>query len=448
MTSKGERYSKLIRPILYMLDLLLITLIPYFFLTKSGVDLLFFILIWIALSVFFSFYKVYRFTKVIKILSLLSKQIFVFVLLVVLYFYIIEANVLPEDSLVFSVVLFTVFNIWRIMLHYLFIKYRLLTGSNYRRVVIVGSNDSTRRLEQFFNGQPGYGYRYQGFFTDKNDTDKLGTIKQSFDFIVENKIDEVYCSVKELTNDQIKRFVDFCDIKVKSLKFIPDNKELYTKSLHLNYYDLIPILALRKIPLHDSVNNLIKRTFDIIFSLFVIVFVLSWLIPILGILIKLESKGPIFFRQDRPGIKERGFGCYKFRSMTVNSMPEFSASRNDPRVTKIGRFLRKTSMDELPQFFNVLFGEMSIVGPRPHLWRQNEMYGTKISKYMVRHFVKPGITGLAQVRGYRGEIESREDIVNRTKYDIFYIENWSLLMDLNIIVQTVVNIFKGEDKAY
>jgi putative colanic acid biosynthesis UDP-glucose lipid carrier transferase len=368
--------------------------------------------------------------------------------MVVFYFYVIQANIEPKDIFVFFIVLFFVFNIWRIVLHFLFIKYRLITGSNYRKVIIIGSNESTKRLENFFKNQPGYGYKYQGYFTDKNEFDKSGNIKQSFNFIIENKIDEVYCSLKELTNEQIKIFIEFCDISVKSLKFIPDNKDLYTKSLHLNYYDLVPILSLRKIPLNDSLNSLIKRGFDIIFSSIVIIFILSWLIPVLGILIMLESNGPIFFRQDRPGIKTKGFNCYKFRSMTINSKSEFSASRNDPRVTRIGKFIRKTSIDELPQFFNVLFGEMSIVGPRPHLWRQNEMYGKKISKYMVRYFVKPGITGLAQVRGYRGEIESREDIVNRTKYDIFYIENWSLLMDFNIIVKTVLNIFKGEDKAY
>jgi putative colanic acid biosynthesis UDP-glucose lipid carrier transferase len=431
-----------------MLDLLVISFFSYFFLTQKGIDLIFFIVFWIILSLFFSFYKVYRFTKVVKILSLLSQQIFVFGLMVVFYFYVIQANIEPKDIFVFFIVLFFVFNIWRIVLHFLFIKYRLITGSNYRKVIIIGSNESTKRLENFFKNQPGYGYKYQGYFTDKNEFDKSGNIKQSFNFIIENKIDEVYCSLKELTNEQIKIFIEFCDISVKSLKFIPDNKDLYTKSLHLNYYDLVPILSLRKIPLNDSLNSLIKRGFDIIFSSIVIIFILSWLIPVLGILIMLESNGPIFFRQDRPGIKTKGFNCYKFRSMTINSKSEFSASRNDPRVTRIGKFIRKTSIDELPQFFNVLFGEMSIVGPRPHLWRQNEMYGKKISKYMVRYFVKPGITGLAQVRGYRGEIESREDIVNRTKYDIFYIENWSLLMDFNIIVKTVLNIFKGEDKAY
>jgi putative colanic acid biosynthesis UDP-glucose lipid carrier transferase len=175
---------------------------------------------------------------------------------------------------------------------------------------------------------------------------------------------------------------------------------------------------------------------------------LSWLAPILAVLIKLESRGPVFFKQGRPGIDEKEFFCYKFRSMKINQTTEQEASKNDPRVTKIGRFLRKSSLDEMPQFMNVLMGDMSVVGPRPHLWPQNKVYGNRIKKYMVRHYVKPGITGLAQVRGFRGEIETDEDMVNRIKYDVFYIENWSLLLDIKIIVQTVINIFKGEDKAY
>lgn len=134
--------------------------------------------------------------------------------------------------------------------------------------------------------------------------------------------------------------------------------------------------------------------------------------------------------------------------MKLNGTTEKEASRNDPRVTKIGRIIRKTSIDELPQFFNVLIGDMSVVGPRPNLWSQNKTYGNKIKKYMVRHFVKPGITGLAQVKGYRGEIETENDMINRIKFDVFYIENWSLLMDIKIIIQTIINIFKGEEKAY
>ncbi|WP_282122588.1 undecaprenyl-phosphate glucose phosphotransferase [Algibacter mikhailovii] len=447
MVGKGG-YAKLIRPILYVLDLLIISGSAYYLLTTKPVDLLFFVIFWVFLSVFFSFYNVYRFTKIIKIFSLLSRQFFGFILFIFSYLYIIESEIRHNEVFRFFILLFLVFTIWRITLHIIFKKYRIITGSNYKQVVIVGSNESTKKLENFFYDEPGYGYKFLGFFTDSDDPDKTGSIADSFKYIVDNQIDEVYCSVKELKNNQIKEFIEFCDIKVKTLKFIPDNKELYSKNFYLNYYDITPILSLREFPLDDSIKSLTKRVFDILFSLTIICFVLSWLIPVLGLIIILESKGPIFFRQNRPGIKEKGFGCYKFRSMTLNSKTEVSATRNDARITRVGKFIRRTSIDELPQFFNVLFGSMSVVGPRPHLWRQNEIYGSKISKYMVRHFVKPGVTGLAQVRGYRGEIETKEDIVNRTKYDIFYIENWSLLLDFNIIIKTVLNVFKGEDKAY
>lgn len=446
--SKQGRYSIWIKPLLYLIDLLIISLVSFFYLTTEWIDLFVFAFFWVFLSFFYSFYSVYRFTKVIKIISLLFKQFFVFILLIFSYLYVIEARIGTDVILKYFAILFTTFTTWRISLHYIFKKYRILTGANYKQVVIVGSNKSTKTLENFFNNQPGYGYKFMGCFTDGDDINKLGSIAESFNFITDNNIDEVYCSVKELNNNQIKKFIDFCDLKLKTLKFIPDNKDLYGKNFNLDYYDITPILSLRDIPLENPVKSLTKRVFDIIFSLFVVCFVLSWLIPILGLIIVIESKGPIFFRQNRPGIKEKGFECYKFRSMKLNTRSEDSATRNDARVTKVGKFIRRTSIDELPQFFNVLFGNMSVVGPRPHLWRQNEMYGTKISKYMVRHFVKPGVTGLAQVRGYRGEIETREDIVNRTKYDIFYIENWSLLMDINIIIQTISNIFKGEEKAY
>ena len=444
----NKNYSKWIRPILYGIDLCLILISTYLFLTKDSKNIIVFLFLWVVLSIVFSFYSVYRFTKITKVVSLLSKQLFVFILLVISYVFIIDSNISFKSIVTFFSILFVILNIWRIFLHIMFKKYRVITGSNYKKVIIIGSSDSTHELQDFFNRELGFGYKFMGYFSDKNESSKLGAINQSYDYILENKIDEVYCSVKGLSNKEIKYFIDFCDINITNLKFIPDNKELFSKNLRLNYYDITPILSLREIPLDDPIKSIIKRIFDILFSIFIIVFVLSWLIPILGLIIMIESKGPIFFQQDRPGIKGKGFGCYKFRSMAINKNSEISATRNDARITMVGKFIRKTSIDELPQFFNVLFGEMSVVGPRPHLWRQNEKYGTKISKYMVRHFVKPGVTGLAQVRGYRGEIETREDIVNRTKYDVFYIENWTLILDLGIIIQTVINIFKGEEKAY
>ena len=195
--------------------------------------------------------------------------------------------------------------------------------------------------------------------------------------------------------------------------------------------------------------ELVKRIFDISFSLFVIVFIMSWLYPLLWVIIKLDSKGPAIFKQQREGIHGKEFLCYKFRSMNINAFADkVHATKNDSRVTKIGAFLRKTSLDELPQFFNVLFGDMSVVGPRPHLESLSQEYQKDVEDYLKRHAVKPGITGLAQVSGYRGEIKKKSDIKNRVRLDIFYIENWSFSLDIKIIFQTVFNVFKGDDKAY
>jgi len=304
-------------------------------------------------------------------------------------------------------------------------------------------------LKEVVENRNDFGYRFLGYFSDKKTNASItGKLAQLKDFVLINKVDEIYCSLNEITNEQLKDLVEFADDYRKTIKFIPDSKEIFSKNLKIDYYEFFPILSLQKTLLHDPITKLFKRFFDVVFSLFVILFLLSWLVPIMAILIKLESRGPIFFKQGRPGIDEKEFFCFKFRSMKINKTTEREASKNDPRVTKIGRFIRKTSIDEMPQFLNVLLGDMSVVGPRPHLWSQNKAYGNKIKKYMVRHYVKPGITGLAQVRGFRGEIETDDDMINRIKYDVFYIENWSLILDLKIIAQTVVNIFKGEEKAY
>ena len=201
--------------------------------------------------------------------------------------------------------------------------------------------------------------------------------------------------------------------------------------------------------LDEPINQFVKRSFDILFSLIVIIGILSWLTPLLGLIIRIESRGPVFFKQKRNGLDYKEFYCYKFRSMRPNPEAHLHQIRKgDPRVTRIGKFIRKTSIDELPQFINVLRGEMSVVGPRPHMVSHTHMYAEKIDKFMVRHFVKPGITGLAQVSGFRGEVEDDNFITNRVKYDIFYLENWSIIMDLRIIIRTVYNALGGEEKAY
>ena len=278
---------------------------------------------------------------------------------------------------------------------------------------------------------------------------KKTQIEECFNFVMLYKIDEIYCSLSDLTDTDLNKFIDFTDNNLKILKFLPDNKEILSRNLILDYYDYIPIISLRNIPLDGTTNMFIKRIFDIVFSLIIIVGILLWLTPVLYVFIKLESKGPIFFKQKRNGLNYDEFYCYKFRSMNLNAIADLEqVSKNDPRITNVGKIIRKTSIDELPQFLNVLLGDMSVVGPRPHMVSHTEMYARRIDKFMVRHFIKPGITGLAQTKGFRGEVETDKDIIFRVKYDIFYLENWSLLLDIKIIYLTIYNAIKGEDKAY
>ena len=448
------RYSKYIRPISIFTDLfLIIVLIPFFY-KGLNINFIFFgiylAFIWIIISFFSRFYEVYRFTTPVEILTKIAKQSVIFILLIIAYFPFNKEFVFSGKAIaLYSISLFSVIILIKSLFFYYLKKYRIVTGNNFRNAIIIGYTNEALDLKKIFDERPDYGYRFKGFFSDKKVNENIeGKIASIKTYCIENKIDEIYCSLNEISDEKLKDLIEFGDNNSIVVKFIPDSKAIFSKNLKIDYYELFPVLSLQKTALHDPLIKNFKRGFDFIFSLFVIILVLSWLTPLMALLIKLESRGPVFFKQSRPGLDEQEFLCYKFRSMQVNVTTEKEASRNDPRVTRIGRFIRKTSIDELPQFFNVLLGDMSVVGPRPHLWSQNKNYGNRIKKYMVRHYVKPGITGLAQVKGCRGEIETDNDMINRIKYDVYYIENWSLLMDIKIIIQTVVNIFKGEEKAY
>jgi putative colanic acid biosynthesis UDP-glucose lipid carrier transferase len=454
VANQKGRYSKFIRPISVSLDLLVITLLAFFFFEELNLDFFLFetyqVVCWILIAFFVGFYEVYRFTTPVEILSKILKQSIVFLLVVIAYFPFAKDSLFSGKAVAFFMTSSFILIVFiKYLLFYYLKKYRIVTGSNFRNAVIIGYTEEAINLKDLFEKRNDYGYRFFGFFSDKKSNENIkGKVSEIKEFIINNKIDEIYCSLNEITNEQLKDLVEFADENNKTIKFIPDTKQIFSKNLKIDYYEMFPVLSLQRTLLHEPITKTFKRIFDIFFSLCVIVFLLSWLVPLLALLIKLESKGPVFFKQGRPGLDEEEFFCYKFRSMQMNHTTEKEASKNDPRVTKIGRFLRKTSLDELPQFFNVLLGDMSVVGPRPHLWSQNRVYGNRVKKYMVRHYVKPGITGLAQVKGFRGEIETDEDMINRIKLDVFYIENWSFILDIKIIFQTVINIFKGEEKAY
>ncbi|MBF0694105.1 MAG: exopolysaccharide biosynthesis polyprenyl glycosylphosphotransferase [Flavobacterium sp.] len=450
MRRKIGRYSGYIRPFTCVLDVVIINAVALWWLPDVNNTVIYHLYIsiaWLFIAWRVGFYEIYRYTKIISVVGYILKQYFLFLIANFAFIGFYMKMTHPEFMVEFVTLSLALIGLIKLSIYYALRRFRVLYGGNFRNVVTVGNGKSVEQLESFFIQNPDYGYK----LVNKYDLlhNKKDQIEECLAFVLENNVDEIYCSLSDLSNTDVSKFIDFTDNNLKILKFLPDNKEILSRNLVFDYYDYIPVISLRNIPLDQTTNKVIKRVFDIFFSLFIIVFVLSWLIPILGILIKIESKGDVFFKQKRNGLNYKEFYCYKFRSMKLNDIADlYQVSKNDPRITRIGKWIRKTSIDELPQFFNVLMGDMSVVGPRPHMVSHTEMYARRIDKFMVRHFIKPGITGLAQTKGFRGEVENDKDIIYRVKFDIFYLENWSLLLDLKIIFLTIYNALKGEAKAY
>ena len=438
-----------------LIDLIIINIVVFYISDKEYLKPSFLIYInafWIISSFFSGFYKVYRHTKFFRVLSLLAIQFSIFFLGFFTYFSLFrEGDVVNNQTVILSTI-FLVITLFKYSFIYALKKYRA-HGNNYRKTVVLGSDEAAKRVIQLFEDKKELGYVLSGVFSDKTDFNQKtykGSIEESYLFVLEEMIDEIYCSLSELNKEEIKKVTTFANENNIVIKLIPDVNELYSKSYNTEFYDdALLVFNVNKLPFEYKENRIIKRTFDVVFSFFIIVFFMSWITPIIWILIKLESKGPAFFKQKREGLGGKLFVCYKFRSMKTDNYSGYKHTvKNDARVTKIGSFLRKTSLDELPQFFNVIKGEMSVVGPRPHLKSLSVEYQKNVNNYLERHIMKPGITGLAQVRGYRGEIKKKADIKNRIRLDIFYIENWSVFLDIKIILQTVFNVYTGDEKAY
>jgi putative colanic acid biosynthesis UDP-glucose lipid carrier transferase len=433
-----------------MIDLFIINVAAYYIFFFHTNEIVYSILIsfaWIAIAIYLGFYEVYRYTKVIAILNCALKQFILFSLfcLALELFY---SDFYFQKRVVFFVfVSITIILFFKLSIYFLLRRIRILYGGNSRSVVLLGNSKSINPLKNFFTENPDYGYRLMKVFKLKSNKKEI--IHECFSYVMSSKTDEIYCSMADLSDRQITEIIDFADNNLKTLKFIPDEKQIFSRSANFEYYDYIPIISLRNILQDETTNKIIKRVFDIIFSSIIIIGLLSWLTPIIALIIKMESKGPLFFTQKRNGLNYQEFNCYKFRSMYINDKADLDlASKNDVRITRVGKFIRKTSIDELPQFFNVFLGEMSVVGPRPHMVSIANLYALKVDKFMARHFIKPGITGLAQIKGFRGEVETDLDIINRVKYDIFYMENWSILLDIEIILNTIYNVVKGDENAY
>lgn len=353
--------------------------------------------------------------------------------------------------------IFFLFPVQKVIVRILFKK--LQNSSNIcRKVLIVGAGKTGLDFYENYVLNRQYGYQLAGFIDDQKfdslNGNYLGKTSDIESVISNYELDDIVVTLPVAKEQEVKSIVAIAERQGKRVRIIPNYEEFDNGRMQVDTMGTLSMITFQPLPLDNLDNKLYKRVFDVCFSLLVIVLVFSWLFPILALLIKSTSKGPVFFKQDRWGLNNRIITCWKFRTM-INSSKDVDdggkynqAQKNDSRITPLGRILRKTSLDELPQFINVFFGSMSVVGPRPHPVPLNLESKESIEKYMMRHWVKPGITGWAQVNGYRGETRDQLMMKQRVTYDVWYIENWTFWLDLQIIVQTVVNMVKGEENAY
>ncbi|MDX2306086.1 MAG: undecaprenyl-phosphate glucose phosphotransferase [Microscillaceae bacterium] len=454
-------YSKFIRLINLVGDILILNasfLIAFVFklwsefgfnIPNAYLSLLLYInLVWLLISFILENYELNRLERISDVLLRIIQSVFIHLFFVIFLIFFIKTDYFSRVQLLLNYTFFTVFIIlWRIIMIQFLRVYRSM-GYNCRDFVIVGYGKLGNALLHYFALNPQYGYRFKGFFDDQiHGKDIIGKLADLRDFVENNQIDEVYVALPDIDDKKIKEITQLGDDNLLRVKVIPDIQVLTQKTIKIENYGSILVIHNRKEPLEDVFNRVIKRIFDIVFSFFVLVLILSWFIPLVGLFIKLDSKGPIFFMQKRGGKDGQKFWCIKFRTMYCNQGNKFKlVTRNDKRITRVGSFLRKTSLDELPQFINVLLGDMTIVGPRPHAIEIDTTFKKIVDKYMVRYLVKPGITGLAQIKGFRG---SDDDVMRfRVKLDIFYVENWSFYLDIKIILLTVIKMLRGDKNAF
>lgn len=460
------RYSRFIRLIHFTGDLFLLNfsfIITYKFLfvhlkyelEESYISLLlFFNLFWIVVISFLKIYDIYRVTRIEQVIFNLAKTIFWHGVFIATLVTTLKLHEISRKHLIITYTCFVVFVfLWRIIMIKSLKIYRK-KGGNYRNVVIVGAGPVGNTMMEFLNSDLSYGYHFLGFFDDNPERciykDKiLGKIDDVKQFSENNLVDEIYCALPDSAGDKVHELIGFADKKLIRIKIIPDFMRYIPKKVAIDFYGSIPVILLRREPLQNLFNRFMKRTFDVVFSLLVIVLIFPWLLPIITILVKISSPGPVYFKQKRTGENNEEFWCWKFRTMRLNKeADEKQATKNDERITPIGKILRKTSMDELPQFLNVFTGEMSVVGPRPHPLKLTDSYKNIIDKYMIRHLAKPGITGWAQVNGFRGETQEPHLMRKRVQYDVWYIENWSFLLDARIVLMTIIKIIRGDENAF
>ena len=398
---------------------------------------------WVITYSFYSIRNLYIHDYFSNRVKRISNRIVIFILVS----FVLAQLFLPRTfSRIFLLEYTALFYVCKLIIYYItyrYLRYVRAKGSYIQKAFILGSNNMSLFLRQLMFSNPMLGYEFVGYITEKPEIykkDVLGQLDDIVPLIKKYNIDILFVTASAYSDSaRSKELLTTCNRLGVRLRFVPENQYWFKYRKDLESVGSLVIVNPLEIPLDDLNSRFFKRVFDIFFSSFVILFVISWLFPIICLLIKLSSKGPVFFRQQRTGINNKTFTCLKFRSMCINNEADSrQATHNDSRVTAMGRFLRRSNLDEFPQFFNVLLGQMSVVGPRPHMLKHTEQYSELIEYYRVRHYVKPGITGWAQVNGYRGVTDELWKMEKRVEYDMIYLENWTFWWDIKIILMTIL----------
>jgi putative colanic acid biosynthesis UDP-glucose lipid carrier transferase len=421
----------------------------YMFFLLIGLDLL-----WIVTSNYFGFYDDFQSRNFPVQFVTILKNTVLQILATVFFIFLAKEDLFTRYFIIYYALLLIVLICFRVILFRKILKYLRRKGKNIRNLLIVGDGEIAENFEQMILTNPDFGYNLKQTLKFPKEITPESLKKQIENSINSLNADEVVIAFSDSSRKLIEGIVKVCDKFAVKVHIIPDYQNLASNRFQLTSFGDFPIITARREPLDEVQWRFVKRIFDFIFSLLVSVFILSWMIPLIFILSRFLSEGSVLFIQKRIGTKNKKFNCYKFRTM----LPEKELAEifkpvvaHDPRITKLGGFLRKSNLDELPQFLNVLKGEMSVVGPRPHAVPYDDKYGKVVDEIRLRHNVKPGITGWAQIHGLRGDVADEEENKKRTKkrieYDIWYIENWSFTLDLQIILITIWKMLRGKTEG-
>ncbi|SEW49640.1 undecaprenyl-phosphate glucose phosphotransferase [Chitinophaga arvensicola] len=393
-----------------------------------------------------------------EFVAILKTVLIYFCFFTFLFFYCFKHYPYPRTfTLLYAFLSFTGITVMKFIVKQTLLRLRS-NGHNIKNIVIIGTGPTGMTFYDTILSNDHFGYRCIGFLDEESNPHingkYLGRVSELTRVLEDHEVDDVIVALHEPMSHQVEEIIMASEREATRVRIIADCHRFCTSTASMNFFGKLPVLTIRTSPLDDPARQRFKRIFELCFTGILFITVFSWLFPIIAIAIKLSSKGPVFFKQERWGLKNKRITCYKFRSMAVNSDTVDAsgryrqASRDDNRINRVGRFLRKTNLDELPQFINVLLGDMSLVGPRPHPIPLHQESKNTIQNYMLRHLVKPGITGWAQVNGFRGETRLSGLMQKRVDYDLWYIENYSFWLDCQIIFQTLMNMIKGDRNAY